>query len=90
MNRRLHWFVLSFTLIFVALIAAQARKKDITAERVLNLAQANRLLRQALVKIADVEGANEVDVRGHAEKAKELLGESAQELALAMESPEGR
>jgi len=51
-----------------------------------NLAAAQRLSRQAFNKIVAAQKANEWDMEGHAQKAKELLDQVNNELKLAAEA----
>ena len=48
-----------------------------------NIAAAQRLSRQAYDKIVAAQKANEYDLEGHAQKAKELLDKVNEELKLA-------
>ena len=51
-----------------------------------NIAAAQRLSRQAYNKIVAAQKANEYDMEGHAQKAKELLDQVNEELKLAAEA----
>jgi hypothetical protein len=51
-----------------------------------NIAAAQRLSRQAYNKIVAAQQANEWDMDGHAQKAKELLDQVNRELKLAAEA----
>ena len=51
-----------------------------------NIAAAQRLSRQAYNKIVAAQKANEYDLEGHAQKAKELLDQVNEELKLAAEA----
>ena len=51
-----------------------------------NIAAAQRLSRQAYNKIVAAQKANEYDMEGHAQKAKELLDQVNAELKLAAEA----
>jgi hypothetical protein len=51
-----------------------------------NLAAAQRLSQQAWDKIVAAQQANEWDLQGHAQKAKELLDQANNELKLAAEA----
>ena len=51
-----------------------------------NIAAAQRLSRQAYNKIIAAQKANEYDMEGHAQKAKELLDMVNEELKLAAEA----
>jgi len=67
-------------------ISAEPPAHDINAKRHPNLAEAQRLSRQAWEKINAAQAANEWDMGGHAKKAKELLDEVSNELKLAAEA----
>ena len=64
---------------------AQAPKRNVSAARHPNLAAAQRLSQQAYERIVAAQQANEWDMRGHAQKAKELLDEVNKELKQAAE-----
>lgn len=51
-----------------------------------NLAAAQRLARQAFEKISEAQKANEFDMDGHAQKAKDLLDQVNRELKEAAEA----
>lgn len=55
-----------------------------------NLAAAQRLSRKAFDKIAAAQKANEFDLDGHAQKAKDLLDQVNIELKLAAEAANDR
>jgi hypothetical protein len=65
---------------------AQRPKENISPGRHPNLAAAQRLSQQAWEKIVAAQEANEWDMNGHAQKAKNLLDEVNRELKLAAES----
>jgi hypothetical protein len=65
---------------------AQKPVKDISKGRHPNLAAAQRLSAQAFEKIVAAQQANEWDMQGHAQKAKNLLDQVNSELKLAAES----
>ncbi len=65
---------------------AQVPKKNISAGRHPNLAAAQRFSQQAWDKIVAAQQANEWDMQGHAQKAKELLDEVNKELKMAAEA----
>jgi len=67
-------------------ISAEPPARDISAKRHPNLAEAQRLSRQAWEKISAAQAANEWDMGGHAKKAKDLLDEVNNELKLAAEA----
>jgi len=65
---------------------AQRPKENVSGARHPNLAAAQRLGRQAWQKVVDAQQANEWDMAGHAQKAKELLDQANNELKLAAEA----
>ena len=74
-------------LILIAGVAvAQRPKENVSAGRHPNIAAAQRLSRQAWQKIVDAQQANEWDMQGHAQKAKDLLDQANNELKLAAEA----
>jgi hypothetical protein len=60
--------------------------QNVSAQKHPNLAAAQRLSREAYDKIVAAQHANEWDMKGHAEKAKELLEQASAELKLAAEA----
>lgn len=75
--------VLALALLCTGLILAQRPEQDINPKRHPNLAAAQRLSAQAYDKIVAAQQANEWDMQGHAQKAKELLDQVNQELKLS-------
>ncbi len=69
----------SLLLIGVAVMAQQP-ERDISHRRHPNLAAAQRLSQQAFDKIVAAQQANEWDMQGHAQKAKDLLDQANREL----------
>jgi hypothetical protein len=67
-------------------ILAQMPKDNVSARRHPNLAAAQRLSTQAYEKIVEAQKANEWDMNGHAQKAKELLEQVNRELKEAAEA----
>jgi hypothetical protein len=67
-------------------VLAQRPKDDISGRRHPNLAAAQRLSTQAYEKISAAQAANEFDMKGHAQKAKELLEQVNNELKEAAEA----
>ena len=65
---------------------AQKPERDISGKRHPNLAAAQRLSQQAFEKIVAAQQANEWDMNGHAQKAKELLDQVNHELKEAAEA----
>jgi len=72
-------------LLAVGAFALADPPKDVSPGRHPNLAAAQRLSRQAWERIIDAQKANEWDMNGHAQKAKELLDQANVELKLAAE-----
>jgi hypothetical protein len=66
-----------------AVALAQMPKKNVSAARHPNIAAAQRLSQQAYEKIIAAQQANEWDMQGHAQKAKELLDQVNNELRQA-------
>jgi hypothetical protein len=69
---------------------AQRPERDISHARHPNLAAAQRLTQQAWERIVDAQKANEWDMGGHAQKAKNLLDEANRELKEAAEAANRR
>jgi len=82
MKTRLFTAVLGSTLLIGGLAIAQP-KKNVSAGRHPNIAAAQRLAAQAFEKIKAAQEANEFDMGGHAQKAKELLEQANNELRQA-------
>src|SRR5712692_7339326 len=76
-------FVVAFSLLIGGLALAQRPERDIARGRHPHLAAAQRLSAQAWQRIVDAQRANEWDLEGHAQKAKNLLDEVNRELKLA-------
>ena len=68
------------------LAVAQRQKEYVSRGRHPNLAAAQRLSEQAWQKIVAAQEANEWDMQGHAQKAKNLLDEVNKELKQAAEA----
>lgn len=71
------------------ILVAQPRR-DISGRRHPNLAAAQRLSRQAYERILDAQRANEWDLQGHAQRAKDLLDQVNRELKEAAETSNRR
>jgi hypothetical protein len=65
---------------------AQAPKQNVGAGKHPNLAAAQRLSAQAYQKIIAAQQANEWDMQGHAQKAKDLLDQVNNELKAAAQA----
>jgi hypothetical protein len=78
--------VFSALLLVGGVAIAQKPVKDISKGKHPNLAAAQRLSAQAFEKIVAAQQANEWDMQGHAQKAKNLLDQVNSELKLAAEA----
>lgn len=67
-------------------VLAQRPKDNVSPRRHPNLAAAQRLSTQAYERITAAQKANEWDMQGHAQKAKELLEQVNKELKEAAEA----
>jgi len=77
------------TAILLCSAAALAQKQpveNVSPKRHPNLAAAQRLVDQAYNKIIAAQQANEFDMEGHAQKAKDLLDQANHELKQAAEA----
>ncbi|HET9285085.1 MAG TPA: hypothetical protein VFR24_24310 [Candidatus Angelobacter sp.] len=80
-------FVIVLAMLCTGLLFAQKKPvQNISARRHPNLAAAQRLSDQAYEKIVAAQKANEWDLDGHAQKAKDLLDEVNRELKQAAEA----
>ena len=73
-------------LLIAGLALAQHPRQNVSPAHHPNLAAAQRLSEQAWNKIVAAQQANEWDMDGHAQKAKNLLDEVNRELKLAAEA----
>jgi hypothetical protein len=71
-------------------MVAQGPQRDVSRFRHPNIAAAQRLVDQAYAKIVAAQQANEWDMNGHAQKAKELLDQANYELKQAAETANHR
>ena len=69
-----------------AIATAQKPKDNVNPARHPNIAAAQRLCTDAWEKIVAAQKANEFDMNGHAQKAKDLLDQVNHELKLAAEA----
>ncbi len=78
--------VLALAMLCTGPVFAQKKPaQNVSHKRHPNLAAAQRLSAQAFQRIIDAQQANEWDLAGHAQKAKELLDEANKELKQAAE-----
>jgi len=78
--------VLGLLLLLGVAAIAQPPRRNVSPARHPNIAAAQRLSQQAFEKIEAAQRANEWDMEGHAQKAKNLLDEVNRELKLAAEA----
>ena len=81
---------LAFLLLIGGVAIAQRPKENISPARHPNLAAAQRLSQQAWEKIVAAQEANEWDLQGHAQRAKNLLDQVNNELKQAAEASNRR
>ncbi len=74
------------TLVIAGGLASAQPKRNVSGARHPNLAAAQRLSEQAWNRIMEAQRANEWDMQGHAQKAKELLDQANRELKMAAEA----
>lgn len=85
-RNRLLGVVLVLALLCTGFVFAQKKPaQNVSPKRHPNLAAAQRLTAQAFQRITDAQNANEWDLAGHAQKAKQLLDEANQELKKSAE-----
>ncbi len=78
---------LAAALLFTGVSIAQKKPaQNVSPKRHPNLAAAQRLSAQAYQKITAAQQANEWDMEGHAQKAKDLLDQANNELKQAAEA----
>ena len=85
-SNRLVGRVLSAVLLCTAVTLAQEPVQNISKEQHPNLAEAQRLVAEANRRIIDAQNINHEDMKGHAERARQLLVQANQELKLAAEA----
>ena len=70
----------AFAILCAAAVFADKPAQNVSANKHPNIAAAQRLSEQAFQKIVAAQHANEWDMKGHAQKAKELLEQVNNEL----------
>ena len=85
MTKNVFKLLLGAALFLGGMAIAQKPAQNINPNRHPNLAAAQRLSEQAYQKIMAAQQANEWDMEGHAQKAKDLLDQVNQQLKLAAE-----
>jgi len=86
MSKNLIKLLLCVLLLCGGIAIAQKPVENVNPHHHPNLAAAQRLSEQAYQKIVAAQEANEWDMQGHAQKAKELLDQANQQLKLAAEA----
>ena len=86
MKKRIAVSISALLLLLSMTATAQRPARNVGGRRHPNLAAAQRLSRQAWEKIMAAQRANEWDMAGHAQKAKELLEQVNNELKMAAEA----
>jgi hypothetical protein len=74
------------SLLLIAGLAVAQPKRNVSAARHPNIAAAQKFSQQAYDKIVEAQQANEWDMQGHAQKAKNLLDQVNNELKQAAEA----
>ena len=90
MKTRVVAAVVGCGLVIGGVAIAQRPKEDISKGRHPNLAAAQRLSQQAWERIVEAQRANEWDLQGHAQRAKNLLDQVNNELKQAAEAANRR
>jgi hypothetical protein len=85
-KNRVFAYILGLLLLIGIAAVAQRPERDISRRRHPNLEAAQNLSRQAYDKISAAQRANEWDMDGHAQKAKNLLEDVNRELKMAAEA----
>ena len=78
------------SVLMTGVMFAQRPPENVNPRRHPNIAAAQRLVEQAFNRITEAQHANEFDLGGHAEKAKDLLDQANKELKLAAEAANRR
>jgi len=78
--------VVAMLLIVGVVAVAQPPERNVSGKRHPNIAAAQRLCQQAWERIVDAQKANEWDMEGHAQHAKELLDQANRELKAAAQA----
>jgi hypothetical protein len=86
LKHRLRVALVGSLLLIGGVALAQRPVRNVSGARHPNLAAAQRLSRQAWQRLVDAQQANEWDMQGHAQKAKELLDQVNNELKMAAQA----
>lgn len=90
MTKKFHLIVGACALALAAASVDARPAQNVNPGRHPNIAAAQRLSNQAYEKVVAAQKANEFDLGGHAQKAKELLEQANRELKEAAESSNAR
>jgi len=77
---------LAVALVGGGVVFAQKPVENVSGKKHPNIAAAQRLSQQAYEKVVAAQQANEWDMEGHAQKAKDLLDQANRELKAAAET----
>ena len=88
MKRTISVAILAAALVSTA-VYAQKPKVNVGSKHP-NIAAAQKLTQQAWDRIVAAQKANEWDLNGHAQKAKDLLEQASKELKLAAQTANGK
>jgi hypothetical protein len=79
-------YLVGSLVILISALALAQPKENVSAGKHPNIAAAQRLSHQAWQRVVDAQQANEWDMQGHAQKAKDLLDQANNELKLAAQA----
>lgn len=83
MTKLRYLLIAVLVLVLGGIVIAQRPARDISGKRHPHLAAAQRMSRQAWQQVVDAQQANEWDMQGHAQRAKDLLDQANNELKQA-------
>lgn len=86
LKTRLLAVVVGLFLVIGVIALAQPPERNVSGRRHPNLAAAQQLSHQAWERVVQAQKANEWDMAGHAQHAKELLDQANQELKAAAQA----
>jgi len=78
--------VIGILVVALLSLGAYAFSQEVSSDRHPNLAAAQQLIQNAIDRISDAQKANKYDMKGHAEKAKQLLQDASHEIWLAAQA----
>jgi putative Ca2+/H+ antiporter (TMEM165/GDT1 family) len=74
------------TVILLLSVGVSVFSQQVSSERHPNLAAAQQFIQSAVDKLTEAQKANNYDMKGHAAKAKQLLGQAYNEIWLAAQA----